>query len=190
MKKISKLLLCTVALIGFCLIGQAQNSSDISNEALYVKRNVAMTHFKFLGINAKQYAKCLETVNYLEPEKRIRLVMIDREEYADDGQGFDLVANDGILTSKQAVNYSTGQTVIAIGHYTPALNNPLVHDPLFAHTDRVNGVMGKFGIKIKCNVSWESCNDWPPHLQQLCKDITWPFSGGLSITKCSVELTF
>jgi hypothetical protein len=71
----------------------------------YVKSNIAVSKFRILGVTPKQYAKCLETENFYEPEKRLKFLVIGKTIFTDDGQGYDLKADDGILTSKQLFYY-------------------------------------------------------------------------------------
>jgi hypothetical protein len=189
MKKMTELGLCALLFITVSLGAYSQDVSS-EEEGNYVKRNIALTKFKMLGVSAKQYAKCVESVNYQDPVRKLKAIVIDKTEYADDGENYDRVANDGIMTSTTLFFYSDGQTVAAPGQYLEAKKNVIVHDLQFEHLQSLRSAEGKFGITIACDVFWRDCNSWPPELQSFCRRMSWPFSGSVVIRNCRIEIEF
>jgi hypothetical protein len=188
MKKIAKLGLYSILLL--CL-SAAVHAQDVNADGeMYIKRNIALTNFKFLGVNARQYAKCVESVNYLEQEKRLSYSVINKIEYADDGENYDLVAGDGIMTSTSLFEYTSGQTVIPPRQYATPKQDVLVHDVQNEHLQRTGAVQSKFKITIACDVHWRPCSEWPAEHQSLCRRLTWPSSGNLVISNCRIEVSF
>lgn len=165
--------------------GYAQDQESGEFEK-YCKENIAFTNFRLLGINRNQYAKCVESVNYADPDKRHKLVTIDGVLFTDDGKNYDLVANDGTLTSNTLFTYARGEEILAAGEYRVVKNNMTIYDAGFLHQDKLNTTMKPSGWEISCKFKWVSCSSWPPALQQLCFDLSWPFRGGFEITECTV----
>ena len=170
----------SLMLMGFlCMQGYAQGIEPENDpDETYVKQNIGLTNFKILGISRKQYAKCLESMNFLEPQKKLRYTVTEKVEFADDGQGYDLVANDGIMTSKVLFYYEQGTPYADPGQYLSPKENPFVHDRLFAHTT------SKISVSVDCDVRWIKCSEWPSNLQNICKSFSWPFKGYLDFSNC------
>lgn len=158
---------------------QDNNADDIEN---YVKSNVALTKFKVLGVTKKQYAKCLEAVNYLEPDKKPGMVIIGKTYFADDGKGYDLIANDGVLTSNELFPYSGAVYAPGTYHETPDYN-VIVADEIFAHRSQLS----ELTIKIGCKLKWVKCRDMPHPHDLLCKTMGWPY-GGFELVECEFEI--
>src|SRR5687768_14847262 len=178
MRKVLNLLACLL-LLSTTITSFAQD--DVADYEEYAKTNIAVTKFRMLGVTQKQYVKCVETENFLEPEKKLKFLMIEKAIYADNGQGYDLVADDGILTSNQLSNY-TGSEYISPGSYkeTPYFNE-IVADELFAFRTTL---AEKFSIK--CKVKWVKCSDLPEGPQKtVCFLAGWPF-GGFTLIECEI----
>ena len=183
MKKIAKLSLWALLFINICMAAQSQDLTNYGGET-YVKRNIALTKFKVLGVNSKQYAKCAESVNFLETEKKLRYTVIDRVEFADDGANYDLVANDGIMTSRTLFTYSEGTAAVDAGRYTTPQNEVFVYDTQFAYSG--TGRAGGPSLGITCDLRWRECSSWPSNLQSICREFSWPFTGYLEATNCRI----
>src|SRR5687768_6901710 len=114
MRKLFKLHLAAILFASMTIPAFAQD--DVDDFEQYAKTNIAVTKFRYLGVTQKQYVKCVETENFLDPEKNLKFLTIEKAVYADDGHGYDLIANDGILTSNQLSTY-TGTPYITPGTY-------------------------------------------------------------------------
>ncbi|HMK25994.1 MAG TPA: hypothetical protein VK483_08200 [Chitinophagaceae bacterium] len=190
MKNLFKLALL---IISFGLISKKSFSQVISpqDEESYCKANIAFTDFQLLGVTSTQHAKCLRAVNYLEPGKTGKRVTINGTDFVDDGLNYDLVANDGILTSTVLSKYSSDVMPLPVGVYQDIKNKTTVFDNNFAHASKLNesgagkGVeMDKF--KFVCKFVWVSCNSWPENIRSLCFSTSWPFMGYFAVTECEV----
>jgi hypothetical protein len=188
MKLISRMTLLFIVVS--ILSGTAHSQQGgVLNSDTYCKANVGLSNFKLLGVSPSQYAKCLEAKNYLEEAKKVKMVTIDGVDFVDNGENYDLVANDGILTSKSLFKYEGTGTAIGVGQYKNTKDNQLVYDISFAHLSKIQsgGLSGK--LSVACNFAWVNCNSWPQAYQSICNSITWPFSGYLSITNCRITWT-
>ena len=194
MKNLFKFLLLVIS---FELIAGKSYSQVISppDEENYCKANIAFQDFQLLGVTSTQYAKCVKLVNYLEPDRIGKRVAINGTDFLDDGLNYDLVANDGILTSTRLSNYSSDQMPLPVGIYQDIKNKTAVIDDNFAHVSKISESSAGKGegmnlVKIKCIFDWVSCNTWPPNLRSLCFSTSWPFTGYFAITKCELEIGF
>lgn len=171
-------LICT----SFTTVLHAQDDT-VDDWGSYVKSNVAVSKFRILGVTPKQYAKCLETENYFEPEKKLKFLVIDKTIFSDDGQGYDLKADDGILTSNQLFYYS-GRSRVIPGDYkeSPDYNQLLAADEFVYRPELTEKLI------IRCKFKWNKCKDFPtPQQVLICQIAGWPF-GGFEILEC--EITF
>lgn len=163
------------------LISAAQEESHNDPEA-YSKAHIAFTNFKLLGISESEYAKCVESVNYQEPLKRHKLVIIGEEIFVDDGQHYDLKANDGILTSTSLSKYAEAVAPVEPGKYRSVKQNVIFFAESFVHSKNPE-IAGKFSIE--CNIVWMSCSQMTGAYQILCKIIGWPW-GVFVLKDCKV----
>ncbi len=189
MKKVLNSGLLVLMLISVFTFGYSQGDG-VSEEENYVKRNIALTKFKVLGVNVKQYAKCLESVNYLDADKKLKFTMIERTDFGDDGRNYDLVANDGILTSTTLFTYDADTEVVQAGAYKiGASHDSFVIDDSFAHQAEI-GSGGKFKIIIGCKFKWVTCSQMTnPGNQYLCNWAGWPY-GSFQVTECEFKVEF
>lgn len=162
-------------------------TDDTQDWETYSRTNIAFTNFKMLGVNKNQFAKCVESVNYLDATKRHKLVIIEGVQFADDGNINDLIANDGILTSAVLTNYSIGVPTIPVGEYRKIKNDMLVYDAAFSHFGKNSNSPQTEGWGISCKLKWVKCSSWPVPLQSICRDLSWPFNGGFELTECTIS---
>lgn len=160
---------------------------DITDEGNYFKSNVAVTKFRILGINDKQYAKCVETENFLDPDKKLRFLVIGKTSFADDGQGYDLVAGDGILTSNQVFNYTNNRFVTPNTYQESPDYNSILADELFRHHE--DGTAGKFKIIISCKFKWVPCSQMSYWQAMACNAMAPPY-GSFVVTECEIKIEF
>lgn len=180
MKKYFLFGLGAMLLVGLSLISYSQDGSGDDLET-YVKTNIAVSKFKILGVTQKQFAKCLETENYSEPDKKLRLVVIDKATFADDGKGYDLVAGDGILTSNELYFYKGVSYTPGTYHNSPD-HEAVVADEIFGFHNRVN--TGE-KWKISCKFRWVPCREMSYPQSMLCEVMGWPY-GGFRLTECEI----
>ncbi|MBK7562506.1 MAG: hypothetical protein IPP43_04860 [Chitinophagaceae bacterium] len=174
-----------LSLVTYQSYSQADGTPDYEE---YSRAHMALTNFKMLGINKNQFAKCVESVNYLDPSKRHRLTIIEGVQFADDGKNFDLIANDGIMTSVQLSDYTKESVVLPTGIYLPVMNNTIVYDSHFLHVDQISGKSQQpEGFSISCKLNWVKCSAWPIPYRQFCRDFSWPFNGGFEIVECTLK---
>jgi len=192
MKNLFKLALL---IISFGLISEKSFSQVISpqDEESYCKANIAFTDFQVLGVTSTQHAKCVRAINYLEPGKTGKRVTINGTDFVDDGLNYDLVANDGILTSTVLSRYPSDIMPLPVGVYQDIKNKTTVFDNSFAHVGKLNEPgTGKEiepdRFKISCTFSWVSCNSWPENIRSLCFSTSWPFTGYFTVTQCEVTI--
>lgn len=164
----------------------AQNNVG-DTEDDYSRAHIAYSGFSVLGINTTQYARAVKCDNYLEPDKKHRRLLIEGEEYLDNGEGNDLVAHDGILTSVNIFSYPKGSVAVVPGQYREVGGGAILYDPGFLHTDRIES--SRFKIKFGCKMKWIKCSSWPSH-QEICRRLSWPFTGYFEIVECDIELEF
>lgn len=190
MRKLIAIMTGTLLLLSLSIQSKSQAIDD-DGTATYIKKNIVLTNLKVLGVNTRQYARCVETVNYLDSDKKLRLAEIKGVQFADNGKGNDLVANDGILTSVDLFMYEQGAAIIPPGEYWPVKEDVLIYDPEFAHEDRLNETTTEaiLKIKVKCTLEWVKCSSWPAEHQTLCRELSWPFKGGLK-PHCYIEFEF
>ncbi len=160
---------------------QSDADADVYNEA-YARAHIAYTDFMKLGVTPSTYAKCIKISNFYEPGKTPRIANFNDEEFRDDGRGYDKVAGDGILTSINTSAYEKGATTAKIGSYQSPAEKYLLCDPGFVHTNSVPEILIR--LKIDCDIVWVRCNTWPPQIQSLCMQLSWPFSGYFTNRGC------
>jgi hypothetical protein len=178
MRKLLKFKLACLLFAVMATTGSAQD--DVADYEAYAKTNIAVTKFRILGVTEKQYVKCVETENFLEPEKNLKFVIIEKATYTDDGQGYDLKADDGILTSNQLSSYP-GPDYTPPGTYRESpYYNELLADETFAHRP---GLTEK--IIIKCKFKWVNCSDLPEGPRKVICLLAY---GSFTISEC--EVTF
>ncbi len=163
-----------------------QNDSGNAEEE-YFKKHTALTEFSRLGVNYKQYAKCVRYVNYLEPSKIVKLIVLGKEEFRDDGQNYDLMANDGILTSTLLFFYAEGENVLPIESYENSKEDYLIHDEMFEHKE--SGKIPSPKIYIKCKFKWVDCNELPHPQNIICNAMGWPY-GSFKLIECDFGFSF
>ncbi len=156
----------------------------------YGKANIAFTNFKLLGVSNTEFAKCVESINFLDASKTLRVVMIEGVGYADDGINYDLVANDGILTSTVLFKYTKDSPIVDIGEYRMSKNNATIFDVAFRHKDLIDSQMKSLGFSISCKFIYVPCSSWPPQIQKLCRQLSWPFTGGFNVLECTIGITY
>jgi hypothetical protein len=137
----------------------------------------------------------VKQVNYLEPGKTGKRVTINGTDFLDDGQGYDRVANDGILTSKGLFDYSSNIMPLPPAIYQDIKNKTTIYDDSFAHVDKLNESTDGKGItinkfKVSCTFVWVGCNTWPSNIRNLCFELSWPFTGYFTVTKCDIGYEF
>jgi hypothetical protein len=157
--------------------------AEDSDVEIYLKENTAFTNLKGLGVNKAQYAQCVESVNYLEPAKKARVLVVDKVEYRDDGLLYDLISGDGILTSTMLFNYAAGETPITPGQYVNNKENVLVIDPAFAF----RSATGKWPhLEIVCDFYFERCSSLTEPARSICNSFGFPF-GNWVLKNCKVK---
>lgn len=159
--------------------GQDDGSADLEK---YIKSNIALGDGRVLGVSSTNYVRCLQSVNYAEPGKRLSSVEIDRVVYMDDGTGYDLVAEDGIMTSNVPFSYQEYEKPVPIGEYRLVKDNFVVHDPLFEHD-----FGGRIVVEIACDVSLVTCSQGGNCLA--CQWGIWPH-GCVRLKNCRLRLSW
>jgi len=177
MKNVLQIAFILVVLVFNSNYSFAQTDDEKGGEA-YSRANIAFTNFRLLGVNASEYVKCVESVNFPEPSKRHKLIIIGEEIFTDDGQHYDLRANDGILTSTGLSKYHESITPIEPGKYRNAKQDIIIYDESFVHIKNP-GIAAK--LKIECNLIWVPCSQMTGAQQALCNIIGWPW--GIFILK-------
>lgn len=168
---------------------QAFSQNDIGDDMeSYWKKNIAISKFKILGVNQKQYAKCLETENYFEPDKNLKFLLLDKTSFADDGQGYDLKAGDGILTSNQLFAYTSNSYVLQGSYQASPDHDAILADEQFAHQTN-NGLAEKFKIIFSCKFKWVPCSEMSYWQAIACNAMGWPH-GSFRITECELKIEF
>ena len=186
--KLSNKMVIFITIISLVAYQSHAQTDDTPDYEAYSRAHMALTNFKMLGINTNQFAKCVESVNYLDPSNRHKLVIIEGVQFADDGNNYDLKANDGILTSVQLSDYTKESKRIPAGIYQPVKNNAIVYDAIFLHADKVSGnSLQPDGFSISCKLIWVKCSSWPIPYRQFCRDFSWPFNGGFEIAECTFK---
>lgn len=174
-------MLLTANYVFFTNAGLAQ-VADQDPDEVYCRTHISYSGFCQLGISQTTYAKAMKSQNHFEPDKKTHKFVIDGEEYLDNGEGNDLVRDDGILTSVVTYNYAKGESIIPVGQYRQNGNHLVLTDPLFSHT----GSISPDFIRVSCEMIWVSCSSWPQQYRQVCLDFSWPFRGYLHATRCRV----
>ena len=183
MKLIIKANLICLLILGFFSNTFAQDVA-VEDNGDYVKSNIAVSHFKILGVTRKQYARCIETENYLEPDKKLKFLVVDKTSFADDGQGYDLKEGDGILTSTELSSYNSAGYVLPGDYKESEDYNTVIADESFAFYNTVNQA-GK--IKVICRFKWVPCNQMSnPGQIWLCNWAGWPY-GSFVVTDCEIH---
>ena len=185
MLKILSLPLMLILACGLTASGQDDVGENVSGDEAYYKKNTALTEFSRLGVNAKQFAKCLRVVNYLDADRRLNVLKMGKLEFKDDGQGYDLVANDGILTSVDLAFYEPGEQVLPAGSYAYPKEEYLVHDPLFEHLSTAKVPLPR--LRIACRTRWVPCSQMPHPINIICQEMGPPY-GSLEFYDCHFEL--
>ena len=167
--------------------GLCQDDGSPETEETYFKKHSAFTDFSRLGVNQKQFAKCVKNVNYLEEEKTLNVVFFGKTEYKDDGKNYDVVANDGILTSSELFFYGDRETVLPPGEYLRSNEDYIVYDDLFEHmgSERLPPLIK---VRVKCKNRWVHCSEMPNPFSQICYEMGPPF--GSFVFECVLELSF
>jgi hypothetical protein len=165
---------------------QIRAQTDAGTEEEYLKKNTAFTEFSRLGVNNKHYAKCVKHVNYVDADKRVKMTLIDKTEFRDDGQNNDQVANDGILTSTVAFFYQEGEKILMPGSYEKGENDYVVCDELFAHEELVKSTSKNPGTFIKCKLKWVRCSQMSYPRNVICELGGWPY-GELQV-ECGIGI--
>ena len=155
--------------------------TDPDQDETYSRANIAFSGFSVLGISDQAYTRAVKSENYLDPEKRHRKLLINGEEFLDDGRGNDRAGNDGILTSTSVYEYKKGMIPWPVGVYTP-VNRLVLTDEGF----RYGKAISPDKIIIKCKFLWVSCESWPPEYRQVCRQISWPFNGIFEVKECEI----
>ena len=163
---------------------------EIQAAESYCKANIAFTNFKLLGVSNNEFAKCVESINYLDASKTLSIAMIDDVVFADDGNNNDLIAKDGILTSTVLFKYTKGTPIVDIGAYRMIKNNRTIYDVAIMDTGMIDSQMKSLGFSISCKFVWVSCSAWPPQIQKICRQLSWPFTGGFNVTECTIGITY
>ena len=182
MKQVRFFLFVIAANLSFVINSYSQTDGMDADEQ-YCRANLAFTNPMLLGVNEFNYARCVRSENYLEPDKRGAKVVINGVDFLDDGRNNDLIANDGILTSNQLYSYSKGSIILQAGQYRLSANNFILTDPIFAYTRQI----APDRIKISCKFVWVRCSSWPQEYRQICYRMCWPFNGHFQIAECTVS---
>jgi hypothetical protein len=147
-------------------------SGTLAADGDYFKRHTALTDFVKLGVNDAGYAKCVTNINFRDPENTVKMVTMNSEDFRDDGQYYDLRANDGILTSVTLTSYSKGENPIPAGQYEKLQEEYLVHDELFEHL-----ATGRLFPKLSltCRVRSVHCEEFSEPGRSLCYRLGPPY---------------
>lgn len=178
-----KLLKGFALLLAICLTEKTSFSqgTDTLSDEQYCRANIAVTEFKKLGVSETGFAKCAVLTNFLEAEKKPKVISIAGEKFFDDGKNHDLVAGDGVLTSEKIFAYPKGEVIVPVGRYGQS-NNNIIYDDGFTHAGKINPNK----IKISCKWVWVKCSSWPAPIQELCYEFCWPFTGSWELTECTI----
>ena len=173
----------------FCSLNMAaQDPTGKPDETeTYIRQNIVFTKFRMLGVDERQYAKCVESVNYLDADKRLKSVLIDDVEYLDDGKKYDLVENDGILTSTNVFQYEPKLPYLSPGVYKDSNEDVVVYDDEFLHMGEVQS-KSIFSIGINCRFKWVKCSQMTGIRREICYQMGWPW-GEFQLIECGVGIS-
>lgn len=183
MKQVPFFLFLVVTNLLLVKASYSQNDNMDADEE-YCRANIAFSNPMILGVTDKNYAHCIRSQNYAEPDKPAGKIVINGVDFLDDGRNNDLIANDGIMTSNQLFTYSKGDVILFPGQYRLSKSNLILYDSIFRHGSQVEP--DKF--KLSCKFVWVKCSSWPQEYQRICLRLCWPFTGNFEVTEC--EFTY
>lgn len=168
---------------GFCYSQTAEQETD------YIKMNMQYTDFSILGIGENFYTHTLTVLNISGDTKRtIRSQVFQGEEFLDDGLGFDIKANDGILTSKRKYA-STQKLFVAKGQYK-MVSDIVIADSKYAYSkyqQDYNSKKPKIKVTVDCDFHSVPCCNCSSDCGA-CKLGWWPHSC-VEFSNCHVTFT-
>ena len=154
---------------------------DIGTEQLsleeFSQKNVSFFDARIRSINETQYVRELYFVNFSDVELRIDNTYFEGRQYSDNGEGLDLVANDGIFTSIDLFQYNERVQYDSSNPNRSVLDRPIV-SPNFIHYEKLaelevnyhfrglpKQARTRLGLEINCNIIWtgggcKACDWW------------------------------
>lgn len=180
MKHLTSIFLSVLG-FSFLSLNSYSQAGDSSDDESYCRANIAFQNPMVLGVTESGYAKCIKSQNYLDPGKPGKRVVINGDEFSDDGRNHDLADGDGILTSTQLFNYDKGEIPVPRGQYRLSNSNLILYDNEFKHSGKIEANR----ITVSCKFTWVKCSSWPREYQELCYRLCWPFKGNFEVTECS-----
>ena len=140
--------------------------SEAQLDTTYLKTNLAFVDFRVRSISPDSFVKEILVVDFRQTAGLPDLIAFQDEAFADDGQGYDEKADDGIYTSLVAFTHDFTHPYDANILQRSVYDKAIV-DPSFAWNSELKdylsnyqppGTQSKFIVKFECDVYWCSCH--------------------------------
>ncbi len=167
---------------------EERSLSETTLNLLFFKENIAFSDARIRTINTKKYVREIQIINFSENDWSVKEFGFDGTLFEDNGLGNDLIANDGIYTSKETfyfnnkIQYNSSEPIRSIMGY-------VITDPLFKFDKDLQKIInensrnnGKFKAEITCDV--EICSTG------CIADAIWDGFGCICFSNCSVTVGF
>ena len=118
----------------------------------FFKENMSIFDARVRTLNETTFVKELYLANFSNKSWDRNQIGFDNLVFQDNGEGNDLVANDGIFTSIKAFNFNDKISYDKNDEILSVMNTSVV-SPDFRHTDKLNELKSKHNIKkhsFKC----------------------------------------
>ncbi len=180
---------------------QTNGQDEKNNKDLYLKQNVAIVDGLVRSINQSQYVKELLLVDFNKTEPLPDSLSFQGIGFADNGIGFDRIANDGIYTSlitflhNDRIPYRSNVLKWSVNEYS-------IIDEQFSYINELNDYLSQYNyvdqngqskLKIVIKCTWVVCvcfvnGCWC----DLCLPSPQPGSGTVCFTdlQCTITISW
>ncbi|NOU19653.1 MAG: hypothetical protein HOO91_19015 [Bacteroidales bacterium] len=116
----------------------------------FSKKNVAFYDARIRSINKTSYVRELYFKNFSDEPLRVQTTYFNEDIFVDNGQGNDLVANDGVFTSTEVFSHDTRIPYDSFNSVRSVLKAPVVH-PNFQQSIKLAAHESNYSIRKRPN---------------------------------------
>lgn len=172
-------------ILGFLLSGVlsfAQVDTDPGPGPDQFSRHVALTGAFTRNIDGKYFVKEVRLENYSTLSLLPSGIGLKDGNFADNGQGYDLKAGDGIYTSQEKYEITKSQKGNPVG-VSVLVMNKIIADQVFEHDDVLSSVSATGKFIIKCHFYKCGC----PCVNFTCNVCQWWGWSCIAMDECHIE---
>jgi hypothetical protein len=163
----------------------------------FFKENMSIFDARVRTLNETSFVKELYLANFSDKSWDRNQIGFDNVVFQDNGEGNDLVANDGIFTSIKKFNFNE-KVIYRKGIKTLSVMDVIVTSPEFKYSKKLNDLKSKYEIQTVSSLENNFASKAGPKAELTCDveicssgciaDWIWDGFGCICVSDCSVTI--